>query len=220
MSPVSLTYPYPLHTFPLIGAPLPPALTMTIATSTTCTIPVFGHALRRLQQPGAAGAGEHSGRERRECEFDDQFGDCRFRSLGGHSPTAGRGNQGDAATVPSSRPSGKNTTELIDQQDAARAAEIRELRRKFSVSLAAGILAMLLSLPLASADPGTTHDPLMRVMMPLSRMLERIVPDVADVSGRRVAVSAARADHPGDRLGRAAFLQPGVDRRAAPHAPT
>ena len=61
------------------------------------------------------------------------------------------------------------------------AAEIRELQRKFSVSLAVGILAMLLSLPLASADPGTTHDPLMRVMMPLSRMLERIVPDIADV---------------------------------------
>ncbi len=83
--------------------------------------------------------------------------------------------------MPSSRPTGKNTTELIDQQDAARTAEIRELQRKFSVSLAAGILAMLLSLPLASADPGTTHDPLMRVMMPLSRMLERIVPDIADV---------------------------------------
>ncbi len=71
---------------------------------------------------------------------------------------------------------------LVDQQDAARAAEIRELRQKFTVSLAAAILAMLLSLPLASADPGTTRDPLMRVMMPLSRMFERIVPGVADVS--------------------------------------
>jgi Cu+-exporting ATPase len=86
---------------------------------------------------------------------------------------------GYGAELPADRAS---TTELVDQQDAARAAEIRELRQKFSVSLAAAILAMLLSLPLASADPGTTHDPLMRVMMPLSRMFERIVPGIAEVS--------------------------------------
>ncbi|HKP48843.1 MAG TPA: copper-translocating P-type ATPase, partial [Gemmatimonadales bacterium] len=55
------------------------------------------------------------------------------------------------------------------------------LQRKFSVSLAVGIFAMLLSLPLASADPGTMQDPLMRVMMPLSRALERMVPAIAKV---------------------------------------
>ena len=39
---VSLTYPYPLHTFPSDWTTLPPARTMTTATPTTCTIPVSG----------------------------------------------------------------------------------------------------------------------------------------------------------------------------------
>ena len=175
-----LDIPLPPTYFPLIGAPLPPALTMTIATSTTCTIPVSGmHCAgcsSRVQQalestPGVSGANVNLMTNSATVDFDPSavtpqrlIEAIRESGYGAELPTAG-----------------KNTTELIDQQDAARTAEIRELQRKFSVSLAVGILAMLLSLPLASADPGTTHDPLMRVMMPLSRMLERIVPDIADV---------------------------------------
>lgn len=180
MSLVRLTYPYPLHTFPLIGAPLPPALTMTIATSTTCTIPVSGmHCAgcsSRVQQalestPGVSAANVNLMTNSATVDFDPS-------AVTPQRLIEAIRESGYGAELPTER---ENTTELIDRQDAARRDEIRELQRKFGVSLAVGILAMLLSLPLASADPGTTHDPLMRVMMPLSRMLERIVPDIADV---------------------------------------
>ena len=180
MSLVRLTYPYPLHTFPLIGAPLPPALTMTIATSTTCTIPVSGmHCAgcsSRVQQalertPGVSAANVNLMTNSATVDFDPS-------AVTPQRLIEAIRESGYGAELPTER---ENTTELIDRQDAARRDEIRELQRKFSVSLAVGILAMLLSLPLASADPGTTQDPLMRVMMPLSRMLERIVPDIADV---------------------------------------
>ncbi len=180
MSLVRLTYPYPLHTFPLIGAPLPPALTMTIATSTTCTIPVSGmHCAgcsSRVQQalertPGVSAANVNLMTNSATVDFDPS-------AVTPQRLIEAIRESGYGAELPTER---ENTTELIDRQDAARRDEIRELQRKFGVSLAVGILAMLLSLPLASADPGTTQDPLMRVMMPLSRMLERIVPDIADV---------------------------------------
>ncbi|MFL5536153.1 MAG: heavy metal translocating P-type ATPase [Gemmatimonadales bacterium] len=153
---------------------------MTIATSTTCTIPVSGmHCAgcsSRVQQalestPGVNAANVNLMTNSATVDFDPAAVTPQ-RLIEAIRET------GYGAELPAER---ENTTELIDQQDAARAAEIRELQRKFNVSLTVGILAMLLSLPLASADPGTTHDPLMRVMMPLSRMLERIVPDIAHV---------------------------------------
>src|SRR5215203_235238 len=177
---VSLTYPYPLHTFPLIRITLPPALTMTTATSSACTIPISGmHCAgcsSRVQQalestPGVSAATVNLMTNSATVDFDPSA----------VTPTrlvAAIRETGYGAELPAARVS---TTELVDQQDAARAAEIRELRQKFSVSLGAAILAMLLSLPLASADLATTHDPLMRVMMPLSRMFERIVPGLAEV---------------------------------------
>jgi Cu+-exporting ATPase len=74
-----------------------------------------------------------------------------------------------------------STPELVQQQDAARAEEIRELWIKFRVSLAAAVLAMLFSLPLTAAEPSATTDPLMRLMMPLAALLERVAPGIAEV---------------------------------------
>jgi P-type Cu+ transporter len=153
---------------------------MTIATSTTCTIPVSGmHCAgcsSRVQQalegtPGVSAANVNLMTNSATIDFDPS-------AVSPERLVEAIRETGYGAELPTER---ENTTELVDQQDATRAAEIGELRQKFSVSLIAGILAMLLSLPLASADPGTTHDPLMRIMMPLSRMLERIVPEIADV---------------------------------------
>ncbi len=160
---------------------MPPALTMTTATSATCTIPVSGmHCAgcsSRVQQalestPGVSAANVNLMTNSATVDFDPSTVTPK-RLVEAIRET------GYGAVLPADRAS---ATELVDQQDAARAAEIRELRQKFSVSLAAAILAMLLSLPLASADPGTAHDPLMRVMMPLSRMVERIVPGIGQVS--------------------------------------
>jgi P-type Cu+ transporter len=159
---------------------LPPAFTMTTATSTTCTIPVSGmHCAgcsSRVQQalestPGVSAANVNLMTNSATVDFDPSAVTPK-RLVEAIRET------GYGAELPSDRVS---TTEVVDQQDAARAAEIRELRQKFSVSLAGAIVAMLLSLPLASADTGTTHDPLMRVMMPLSRMFELIVPGIAEV---------------------------------------
>ena len=153
---------------------------MTTAASTTCTILVSGmHCAgcsSRVQQalestPGVSAANVNLMTNSATVDFDPSTVTPK-RLVEAIRET------GYGAELPADRAS---TNELVDQQDAARAAEIRELRQKFSVSLAAAILAMLLSLPLASADPGTTHDPLMRVMMPLSRMFERIVPGIAEV---------------------------------------
>jgi Cu+-exporting ATPase len=76
----------------------------------------------------------------------------------------------------------ESTPEVLDQQDAARADEIRELRRKFTVSIVAAVLAMLISMPLAASAPGGTSDPLMRLMMPISALLDRVAPWTARVS--------------------------------------
>ena len=154
---------------------------MTTAAPTTCTIPVSGmHCAgcsSRVQQalestPGVSAATVNLMTNSATVEFDPS-------AVTPQRLVEAIRETGYGAELPADRVS---TPVLVDQQDAARAAEIRELRQKFTVSLAAAILAMLLSLPLASADPGTTRDPLMRVMMPLSRMFERIVPGVADVS--------------------------------------
>src|SRR3954468_24990568 len=153
---------------------------MTTATPTTCTIPVSGmHCAgcsSRVQQalestPGVSAANVNLMTNSATVDFDPS-------AVTPERLVEAIRETGYGAELPAQR---ESTTDLIHQQDAARTTEIRQLQQKFSVSLAAGILAMLLSLPLASADPGTTHDPLMRVMMPLSRMLERIVPGIANV---------------------------------------
>src|SRR3982751_55749 len=79
-------------------------------------------------------------------------------------------------------PAGVSVEETLDQEDAARAAEIATLRRKFWVSLVAAVLAMLFSLPLTATGPGSMGDPFMRLMMPLSRGLRSLAPWTAAVS--------------------------------------
>jgi Cu+-exporting ATPase len=70
----------------------------------------------------------------------------------------------------------------LDRQDEARSAEIRTLRAKVRVSLAAAVLTMLLSMLLAERVPGAMADPLMRVMMPLNNLLRTVMPWVDRVS--------------------------------------
>jgi Cu+-exporting ATPase len=67
--------------------------------------------------------------------------------------------------------------EIVAEQDRARDAELRNLRRRTVWSLFAAITVMLLSLPLAAAEPAQgASDPLMRLMMPLSESLRAMAP--------------------------------------------
>jgi len=72
--------------------------------------------------------------------------------------------------------------DLLGAQDEAREREVRELRRKFAVSAASAVLTMLLGMPLAERAGGAVKDPLMRLMMPLSREIERLIPGFDRVS--------------------------------------
>ena len=72
---------------------------------------------------------------------------------------------------------------LLDQQDQEREAEARDLRRKFTVTIVTAAVAMLASMPLAEHDAqGGVSDPLMHLMMPLNRALERLLPWTTQVS--------------------------------------
>ena len=70
----------------------------------------------------------------------------------------------------------------LEARDEEREAEIRDLRRKFAVSIVAAVLAMVFSMPLAEAGHGTLADPLMALMMPLNRALARAFPWMTGVS--------------------------------------
>jgi cation transport ATPase len=72
---------------------------------------------------------------------------------------------------------GRTAEQELEAQDAARAAEIAELRWKVGISLTAAVLTMVLSMPLAH-EPGAAMvlDPAVRLMMPLSAALERAAP--------------------------------------------
>jgi len=71
----------------------------------------------------------------------------------------------------------RSAEEEMDERDSARAREESELRRKAVLSLAAAVLTMLLSMPLAhNAESAAMVDPTVRLMMPLSRALESVVP--------------------------------------------
>ncbi|HEX6435379.1 MAG TPA: cation transporter, partial [Gemmatimonadales bacterium] len=70
----------------------------------------------------------------------------------------------------------------LDRQDEARSEEIRALRNKVRVSLAAAVLSMFASMLLAQRVPGAMADPLMRLMMPVTDLLRTAVPWVDRVS--------------------------------------
>ncbi|HWA59635.1 MAG TPA: heavy metal translocating P-type ATPase [Gemmatimonadales bacterium] len=72
----------------------------------------------------------------------------------------------------------------LDQQDAARAEELAELRGRMIVSGAAAVVTMLLSMPLAhQSGPESMADPAVQLMMPLSRVLETVAPWLYTWSG-------------------------------------
>jgi P-type Cu+ transporter len=79
---------------------------------------------------------------------------------------------------------GRSAEEELDQQDAARAAEQVELRRKAALSGVAAILTMLVSMPVAHGEAGSAMiDPTVRLMMPLSRVLESVAPWLYTIPG-------------------------------------
>ena len=72
--------------------------------------------------------------------------------------------------------------ELLNAQDAARAAEMSELRWKLAVSGVAAVLAMIISMLLAELSGRAAADPLMRLMMPLTHGLRRVAPWIGMVT--------------------------------------
>jgi Cu+-exporting ATPase len=71
---------------------------------------------------------------------------------------------------------------LLDTQDLARAEEVRDLRRKFAVSMVAAVLAMVFSMPLAELGAsGAVPDPLLTLMRPLHHAILRVLPWTAAV---------------------------------------
>ncbi|MGB7213152.1 MAG: heavy metal translocating P-type ATPase [Gemmatimonadales bacterium] len=71
----------------------------------------------------------------------------------------------------------------VTLQDEANLAERRELRHKLVVSIAAAVLTMLLSMPLARLEMTSGPvDPLMRWMMPLGDWLRRVTPGLSLLS--------------------------------------
>jgi P-type Cu+ transporter len=74
--------------------------------------------------------------------------------------------------------------ELLATQDRVRAEEVHDLRWKFGVSIAAAVVTMLLSMPLAElTDHAGPADPLMRLMAPLNELLVRLFPAIRTMSG-------------------------------------
>lgn len=71
----------------------------------------------------------------------------------------------------------RSVEEELNQQDAAREAELAAIRGKLLLSGAAAVLTMLLTMPLTHQPAaGTMADPTQRLMMPLSRALEGVAP--------------------------------------------
>jgi Cu+-exporting ATPase len=154
---------------------------MTTSITETCTIPVSGmHCAgcsatvqRALEQtPGVSGANVNLVTGSATVDYDPQSTSpgqlveaIRQTGYGAESPP-----QTDA------------TEEFLEEQDASRAEEIRDLRRKFTVSLVAGILAMLASMRLGEMVPGSMSDPMMRLMTPMTSALRHAAPWIDRVS--------------------------------------
>jgi P-type Cu+ transporter len=86
---------------------------------------------------------------------------------------------GYGAELPSETDSAE---QLLDAQDEAHSGEIADLRRKVWFSLIASVLAMLFSMPMAVLVPGSSVDPLMRLMMPIAEGLRHAAPWIDTVS--------------------------------------
>jgi P-type Cu+ transporter len=87
---------------------------------------------------------------------------------------------------------GRSAGEEQEAQDSARREEYAELRRKATVALIAGVLAMIVSMPLMSANAhlgmGESADPFMRwTMRVLDPMLQRVLPWLYAIPARFVS---------------------------------
>jgi P-type Cu+ transporter len=154
---------------------------MTTATPDICTIPVSGMTCagcsstvqRTLETtPGVSSANVNLMTNSATVEYDP------LTTNPERLVEAIRGT-GYGAVLPAR---GDSTLELVDAQDQARAEEIADLRRKVWVSILAGVLTMLFSMPLAVLVPGSTIDPLMRFMMPVTDLLRQTMPWIGRVS--------------------------------------
>jgi P-type Cu+ transporter len=76
----------------------------------------------------------------------------------------------------------ESTETALQEQEASRAAEIRELQKKFGLSIVIAPVVMLISMLLAEKVPGATADPLMQIFMPMTGWLRGAVPWVEQVS--------------------------------------
>jgi P-type Cu+ transporter len=78
----------------------------------------------------------------------------------------------------------RSVEEELDAQNAAREAEVAGLRHKFALAASAAVLTMLFSMPLAHSEGAAgMGDPALRLMMPLSRVLERALPWLYGLTG-------------------------------------
>ncbi|MGE0354235.1 MAG: heavy metal translocating P-type ATPase [Gemmatimonadales bacterium] len=77
--------------------------------------------------------------------------------------------------------------ERLAAQDRERDAEVADLRRKFTLSALAALLAMPLSMPLMLREAQGVPDPLMNLMMPLGRWLNGL-PGIAGMSAGALRV--------------------------------
>lgn len=153
---------------------------MTTAISETCTIPISGmncagcsaSVQRALENaPGVTAANVNLMTNSATVEYDP-LTTTPDRLVEAIRET------GYGAELPQTNP----IEELVDAQDASRAEEIHQLRRKFGVSFVAAIFAMLFSLPLAEMVPGSMIDPFMALMMPISERLRDAAPWMSRVS--------------------------------------
>ncbi|MEO7964159.1 MAG: copper-translocating P-type ATPase, partial [Gemmatimonadaceae bacterium] len=89
---------------------------------------------------------------------------------------------------------GRSASEEQEAQDSARREEFVDLRRKATIAGSAGVLAMLVSMPLMSANAhlgmGENSDPFMQwTMRVLDPALQRVVPWLYAISPRVIAFS-------------------------------
>ena len=157
-------------------------MTTAVAGSESCAIPVSGMTCAAC-----------SGRVQRALEKSTGVTDASVNLMTGMAtvrfdPSATSPDQlvaairdtGYGAELPAPDASAET---LLDLRDQEREAEVRDLRRKFTVTMAAAVVAMIVSMPLAEhGAPGAPADPLMTLMMPLSRALQRLMPWMTGVS--------------------------------------
>src|SRR5919106_2733460 len=154
---------------------------MTTAVSETSTIPVSGmtcagcssRVQRALQQsPGVSAANVNLMTGSATIEFDPSA--TNIERLVETIRETGYG-----AELPTEA---ESTEVAVEEQEESRAQEIRELQRKFTLSIIVALLVMLFSMPLATMVPGARADPLMRFMMPLTEMLRNVAPWIDRIS--------------------------------------